>query len=93
MLQKCYECIGRRYTSAGEVPQQVRYIGRRYTSAGEIPRQVRARARAPAPGPDARAHVRARVGELEAGSWELLYTRVGQAGSCYIRAWGELEST
>lgn len=56
MLRKYYEYIGRRYTLAGEVPQQVRYLARRGCAyAGACP----------VPGIYAR-------GELEAASWKLV---------------------
>ena len=58
MLRKYDECIGRRYTSAGEVYRQTIYLSRRYTSPDEgAPVQVYTRP------------VYTRVGELEAGSW------------------------
>lgn len=67
MLQKCYGCIGRWDTSAGEVPRQVRYLSRRGTSAAEIPQQARVPARVG--GRTSWAYIGA--GELEAGSYEL----------------------
>lgn len=66
MLRKCYGCIGRRHTSAGEVLQQARYLARRGCA------QAQARA-----GAHALSQVYVRAGELEAGSCEL-DTRVGE---------------